>query len=746
VTRAGAAAPAPPRRRGLIAAAGLVLAWALALVVWMQAHQFRLLNETNQYQDDYVQVSLAQLEMEFLRLRLQWQQALRETPPDRDALRLRYDIFVSRVNLLESPPARRLLSDSAEYDTVLGRARRFVADADVLLGEHVAGVVDPSALAARLPVLEALGAPIHALVLDGAHGVAQKMALRNAAVRETNRNTIMLTALLALATFGFAILAMTQLRRLEQRRRALETLTVELARAQQAAEAASVAKSTFLANMSHEIRTPLQGVLGMLALLADSPLDESQRQRLRTAGDSADHLLAILNDILDIAKLEAGKLTIQRHPVDVRALVGDIEALMRAQALAKGLALSVTVAHDVPGWIEADSTRARQILLNLASNAIKFTQRGSVTLRVARAGSRLRFGVEDTGIGIDEQTQQRLFKRFGRGDDSRARRHGGTGLGLEISRELARLMGGDIEVTSTPGTGSTFVLDLPLVETRAPAADAALPGAVPPPPAAGKLVLVADDNAVNREYTGAVIERLGHRVVLASDGAQAVAVMRSQPVDLVLMDLHMPGVDGLEATQMIRALDGAAARVPVIALTADAFAETRSGCLDAGMDGFVAKPASPEDLAAVMRQHLGGARAARAGADAARAGARAAPPPEGVELVDAHVVGDVLRSLSTERIESLADRFVADTQAAIGQMDAALRAGDRQGLRQRAHACKGAAAVLGMKALAAIAGRLQDAAQQGDSVQAAAQLREMERLIAPSRAALGRAAAELSAT
>ena len=616
LTDTGPADPRAPRsRRSLLWASGALILAALGLVVWTEVRQFQLIGSATQRQDDYAQVSLGYLESEYLRLRLAWAEAIGAPRPDRDALQLRYDIFVSRVDLLDTERSRLILRADDVNERAYRQIRRFIAEADAVLGPR-APALEVAELQRLLPALEAIDQPVHSMVIDGSHHLSHVITQRTAAMRETNHITLLLTVLLTTATFGFALLSLAQYRRLDLRRRSLEAVTEDLRKAQRVAEDASAAKTNFLANMSHEIRTPLQGVLGMMALLADSPLSPDQQRRLETARNSADHLLALLNDILDLTKLEAGKLAILARPVDLPRLLGEIDALMRAQAVAKGLAFRVEVTPGLPHWVELDPTRVRQVLLNLCSNAIKFTTRGHVEVAAARAGGRLRLTIEDTGIGIDAATLGQLFKRFSRGNQSRTRHHGGSGLGLEISRQLARLMGGDIEVDSTPGQGSRFVLDLPLREAAVPAAapePAATPPASPAMAAAGRLVLVADDNEVNRDFTGAVLEHLGHRVVHAADGHEAIAKVRELAVDLVLMDLHMPGTDGLEATREIRRLATPRARVPIVALTADAFAETREACLSAGMDGFVAKPVSPAELGLVMAQFgsLAGAPAGR---------------------------------------------------------------------------------------------------------------------------------------
>jgi signal transduction histidine kinase/CheY-like chemotaxis protein len=420
---------------------------------------------------------------------------------------------------------------------------------------------------------------------------------------------LVLTVLLSATSVGFALLALALWRRELQRRHELESLAADLRDAQHKAEGASQAKSAFLANMSHELRTPFQGLLGMLQLLDAEDLTAAQHRQLRVARDSGGHLLDILNDLLDAARLEAGTLRLHEAPVALQALAGEVQALMTPPAADKGLRLTTQVDPALPTHLLLDGTRVRQVLFNLLSNAIKFTERGSVSLNIRADGGRLCMAVTDTGVGMDGATQSRLFQRFSQGDDSTSRRHGGTGLGLEISRNLARLMDGDIDVHSTPGQGSRFELRLPL---RSAATAPASP-AVPPPAAAPRSLrlLVAEDNEVNREVLAAMILHLGHVPHFANDGRIALKTVQEQDFDLVLMDLHMPELDGLAATRAIRALPSAKADVPIIALTADAFAETRASCFEAGMNGFLSKPVNLDDLAHTLARNATAAASVR---------------------------------------------------------------------------------------------------------------------------------------
>ena len=380
-----------------------------------------------------------------------------------------------------------------------------------------------------------------------------------------------------------------------------------------AAEAAAAVKTQFLANMSHEIRTPLTAVLGFTGLLETRGLDEVSAghvQRIATAGSA---LLAIVNDILDFSKLEAGRVEVRPRPTDVGAVAGETLALVAGRAEEKGLILSLELDPAVPKAVMLDADRLQQVLVNLAGNAVKFTEAGSVTLRVAVAGaSQLRFEVADTGPGLDAEQCGQLFQRFNQIDGSTTRKHGGTGLGLAICKGLAEAMGGTIGVESTPGAGSVFHMTLPAEAVGAGAADA---GADEMASIAGTAVMVVDDNPTNRELARRILEAFGARVSDADSGAAALAQLQSVPVDVVLMDLRMPGMDGREALAQLRAGAGPNRDVPVLVFTADAEVGERAG-LEA-FDGVIRKPIDPLQLAAGIAQAVQGgpaqeARAARA--------------------------------------------------------------------------------------------------------------------------------------
>ncbi|HEV8583154.1 MAG TPA: ATP-binding protein [Thermoanaerobaculia bacterium] len=510
-------------------------------------------------------------------------------------------------------------------------------------------------------------------------------------------------------------------------RRAAAALAAELEsrkRAEQGARAANLAKGQLLANASHEIRTPMNGVLGMADLLLQSELTAAQREQVELIRTSAEALLVLVDDILDVSRVEAGRLLLRPRDFHLRDLVSEVVRLLAPQAAARGIDLHLSVAAGLPDDLHGDPMRLRQVLINLVGNAVRHTREGSVAVAVeAREGRggapEIRFEVRDTGTGIRPAVQARLFRPFAQAESSSSQNLGGVGLGLVISKSIVDLMGGEIGFESTYGAGSTFWFQLPLVAAQA--APVSLPAAshrgddCTRGTRRGARVLVVDDHPVNRALALAQLLEIGYSADAAESGEEALKLLAERTYDAVLLDCAMPELDGYETCRRLRAREGNGRRTPVIALTAFAGVGERERCLAAGMDEYLAKPYKGEDLTAILDHWLG----------------LAPPMPEpcAAERLDERLAAfQRLGEIQGEDVlEQVKKDFLGRGAQDLEALEAALARGDGEAVAAAAHSLAGSSGILGAAALAARCAELEALARQGDLAACGPRLQAVER-------------------
>lgn len=616
----------------------------------------------------------------------------------------RYDILYSRMTILKKANLDLQILDDPKFTATINNIEQAVLKYESWFTALSSGEpLERRQLQDFMEVLDPLVDDTGSLLVGVNSSVSAERADARDALQLLQLKIGTLTAVLSVCVGILVVMLQRQLRSVKSAARAFEDLAVELKAAYASADAGNRAKSQFMATMGHEVRTPLNAILGTAELLELSGLPDRIAIGVQTIRRSGETLLEIINEVLDYSKMENGHVDIDRAPADIIEVVSGVVAMMGDRAAERGNTL-VSDVSDLRGRsvISTDVTRVRQVVLNLLSNALKFTSNGVVALKMTFSDTGpvplLKVAIRDNGIGIDEAGLEKLFKPFSQVDASISRQYGGTGLGLTICKEIVEALGGTIGVSSEPGLGSTFWFEIPaepavLNNDRTMAAPAAISGPALPP----LRVLLVEDNLVNQEVAAGYLAHLGQKVTVAGNGIEALAKVTSHRFDLVLMDMQMPDMDGIEATRRIRALDGWTRTVPIVALTGNASESDRKACEEAGMTDFQLKPINLAKLDAFIRKNIPGAGASQTAREDAKPGINERQQKELIEV------------LGKDGFDHLIDSFFTDAANILAEVSNAMRSGDIVTCDRMLHSLRGAASNVGLQEIADEAQRLRHA-------------------------------------
>lgn len=642
-----------------------------------------------------------------------------QNPQMLDELALRYDILYSRTAILDQAKFGTYFSGDEKIRSYIDGITEAVQAAQPMFDAYAAGTPPaPEQLERFETSLVPMSRAAEDFLLYTNTRVSHERAESRSTILDLERTSTVMLSLLMVSVVFLVVTLNRQLRSVRRSSHELQVMATQLSEAYEAADGGNRAKSQFMATMGHEIRTPLNAILGMSELLELSELPDDALSSVKTIRSSGEALLEIINEILDFSKIEHGKLELEERAFDVCALAESTVSIIRGRADDHGN----TVILDLPDslqalYVKTDPTRLRQVLLNLLSNAAKFTHQGTVTLRLRdfyREGKlMIRFEVEDTGIGIDEAGLDKLFKPFSQVDASISRRYGGTGLGLTICKQIVEKLGGELGMSSTVGVGSIFWFELGVVPVSREEASGLAAKVVTEETLPRCRILLVEDNKVNQIVATRFLARLGQDVEIANDGAEAVSISRGQAFDLILMDMQMPVMDGIEATKRIIAEGGPSAEVPIIAMTANASDDDRRRCLDAGMKGFESKPVTLERLRKMIAHATSSARET-APTPATTTAPQKLELPEldldgmplqalpglGIEGLDEARHAELVEALGEEVFQELVESFFDDATSLLDELNEALRRNDPDKIDRVLHTIKGAASNVGLNDLA----------------------------------------------